>query len=70
MPTTREELGDRMLFAVDALMRDQEAKPTPEQITEFWTALRTFAPTYIGGMICMNTDAHGNVTMTFLKNKN
>ena len=69
MPTPREELGDRMLFAVDALMRDQEAKPTQEQITEFWAALRNFAPTYLGGMASVQADEHGNVTMTFLKNQ-
>jgi hypothetical protein len=69
MPTPREEIGDRMLFAVDALMRDKQTKPEIQN-TEFWAALRSFAPSYLGGMLSMNIDAHGNVNMTFLKNQN
>lgn len=69
MPTPREEIGDRMLFAVDALMRDEDGKPSPENITEFWAALRNFAPAYLIGMTSMNIDAHGNVNFTFLKNQ-
>lgn len=67
MPTPREEIGDRMLFAVDKLVPFEDYEPTPEEITEFWNAFRPFVCTRIGGKMTMNIDAHGNVYMTFLK---
>jgi hypothetical protein len=70
MPTPREEIGDRMLIAVDALVPFEDREPTPEEIEEFWGAFRRFVPARFGGMMAMNIDAHGNVNMTFLKNQN
>jgi hypothetical protein len=70
MPTPRQERADRMLLAVDALERlDDNETPTDAQTTEFWLALQSFLPTFVGGMTSMNIDAHGNVTLTFLKNQ-
>jgi len=69
VPTPREEIGDRMLFAVDKLVPFEDRPATPEEITEFWEALKVFAPARLGGMLNMTIDTHGNVNLTFLKNQ-
>lgn len=69
MPTPREEIGDRMLFAVDKLVPFEDRPATPEEITEFWAALKEFVPARLGGMLNMTIDTHGNVNLTFLKNQ-
>lgn len=62
--TTRQTIGDRMLFAVNALV---EEKPEPEQNTkEFWDAFAQFVPEYISGKFSMvvNEDT-GSMTILY-----
>jgi hypothetical protein len=64
MPTSRQEIGDRMLFAVDAL--NEELKTPAQNTKEFWEALATFGPEFLVGKFNMvvNEDT-GHIVITY-----
>lgn len=66
MATARQEIGDRMLYAVDELVEGLNKKADKQNTKKFWEAFAKFGPEYLVGKFSMveNNDT-GSIVITY-----
>ena len=73
MVRPNEPIADKLLFAIEELIRERyqsDSKNTPEELTKlFWEALAPFANEYLIGTIDLFARSDGTLTVRFVPKK-